>query len=257
MTDSTPSIVVEELQREFGGIRALNGLNLSIDEPLLVGVAGPNGSGKTTLIRSLLGHLRPTKGTIYVNGTDPLEFTSKERGTIGYMPQHEAVYRDLTVEENVQFFASLYRVDNKASAVTEALDFVDLLDRRDAKISELSGGMIRRTSLACAIVHQPKLLFLDEPTVGLDPALREEMWHGFESRRDSGTLALVSTHYLGEVRHCDRVLFLRNGRVLAFESPSDFMDSTGTDNLEDAFNAILELESEDRQLSTPDEEASA
>lgn len=234
-----PSIHVDGLGRRFGSVTALDDVDLLLDGPGIVGVAGPNGAGKTTLIETLLGLLAPTDGTVRVNGVDPLAFDAGSRRRLGYMPQHEAVYRDLTVRENVTFFARLYGVENRASAVEEAIEFVDLGDRADARLSELSGGMIRRTSLACAVVHDPDLLFMDEPTVGLDPELRTTMWDGFRQRRDDGTLALVSTHYLGEVRHCDRVLFLRDGRVLAFDTPDAFLARTGTTDLEDAFLALL------------------
>ncbi|NHN47934.1 ABC transporter ATP-binding protein [Halostella sp. JP-L12] len=235
-----PSVRVDGLRRSFGPVTALDGVDLRLDGPAIVGVAGPNGAGKTTLIEMLLGLLAPDEGTVRVNGVDPLSFDADDRRRLGYMPQHEAVYRDLTVRENVAFFARLYGADDRASAVAAAVDFVGLADRADDRLSELSGGMIRRASLACAVVHDPGVLFLDEPTVGLDPELRATMWDGFRERRDDGTLALVSTHYLGEARHCDRVLFLRNGRVLAFDSPDAFLDRTGTEDLEAAFLALLD-----------------
>lgn len=121
-----------------------------------------------------------------------------------------------------------------------ALDGVDLWDRAEARIGELSGGMVRRASLACALVHDPEILFLDEPTVGLDPELRASMWEGFRERRDDGALVVVSTHYLGEVSRCDRVLFLREGSVLALDSPQGFLDRTGADDMEAAFLALLD-----------------
>lgn len=241
MTDAPAvSVTVDGLRREFGAVTALDGVDLAIDGPGIVGLAGPNGSGKTTLIRCLLGLLGPTDGSSAVFGTPSAEFDAADRARIGYMPQHEAVYRDLTVRENVAFFARLYRVENREMAVDRALDFVDLAERADARIGELSGGMVRRTSLACAVVHEPDVLLLDEPTVGLDPQLRASMWDGFRERRDDGTLALVSTHYLGEARNCDRVLFLRDGRVLAFDEPAAFLDRTGASDLEGAFLALLE-----------------
>lgn len=235
-------MVADGLRREFGSVTALDGVDLAINGPEIVGVAGPNGSGKTTLIRCLLGLLAPTAGEGQLNGTRSLDMRASDRARVGYMPQHEAVYRDLTVRENVSFFARLYRVDDRATAVERALDFVDLSDRADARIGELSGGMVRRTSLACAVVHDPDVLLLDEPTVGLDPELRATMWDGFRARRDDGALALVSTHYLGEARHCDRVLFLREGRVLAFDEPATFRDRTGASDLEGAFLALLDAD---------------
>jgi ABC-2 type transport system ATP-binding protein len=238
------SITVRELTRSFGSITALDGINLAIDSPQIVGIAGPNGSGKTTLIRCLLGLLRPSNGSVSINGTDPTTLRSTERARIGYMPQHEAVYEDLTVRENVAFFARLYRVDDRETAIDRVLDFVDLTERADARVTTLSGGMVRRTSLACALVHDPDILFFDEPTVGVDPALRKSMWTAFRERCETGTLILVSTHYLAEASKCDRVLFLRDGRVLAFDTPQSFLESTGTTDLEDAFLALLEQESD-------------
>jgi len=234
-----PTIEVGGLRREFGSVTALDGVDLTINGAEIIGIAGPNGAGKTTLIETLLGLLTPTAGRARVNGTDPLEFGSADRQQLGYMPQHEAVYQDLTVRENVDFFARLYGIEDRADAVNRALEFVDLLARADSAVSDLSGGMIRRTSLACAVVHDPELLFLDEPTVGLDPELRATMWRGFRQRRDDGALVIVSTHYLGEARNCDRVLFLRDGHVLAFDTPKAFLDRTGTDDLEAAFLELL------------------
>lgn len=219
---------------------ALDGVDLAVEEPEIVGVAGPNGSGKTTLIHCLLGLETPTAGETRVGDTPSRAFRAADRERIGYMPQNTAVYDDLTVRENVAFFARLYGTDDRATAVEDALETVDLADRAGARIDELSGGMVRRTSLACAIVHDPDVLFLDEPTVGLDPQLRASMWREFRTRRDDGALVVVSTHYLGEVTNCDRVLFLRAGRVLAFDTPDAFLASTGTDDMEAAFLALLD-----------------
>lgn len=243
MTTDDVSISTHKLTREFDSITALDDVDLDLDGPQIIGIAGPNGSGKTTLIRCLLGRLRPSAGSASVNGTDSTTLQSEERARIGYMPQHEAVYDNLTVRENVSFFARLYGVTEREEAVDAALDFVDLTERDDARIGELSGGMVRRTSLACAVVHDPDVLFLDEPTVGVDPELRATLWEAFRERRDAGTLLLVSTHYLGETEKCDRVLFLRDGHVLAFDAPQVFLDATNSENLEDAFLALLDRDS--------------
>lgn len=233
------SLSTDDLRRRFGPVTAIDGLDLSVDGPEIVGLAGPNGSGKTTLIRCLLGLLAPSSGAASVGGAAPTEFGPADRRRVGYMPQHEAVYRDLTVRENVDFFARLYGVEDRGAAVDRALEFVDLRPREDARIGELSGGMVRRTSLACAVVHDPAVLFLDEPTVGLDPELRARMWEGFRERRDAGALVLLSTHYLGEARNCDRVLFLREGRQVTFDTPEAILTETGTTDLEDAFLELL------------------
>lgn len=234
------SIRTDGLSRRFGDTVALDGVDLDLRGEEVVGVAGPNGSGKTTLIRCLLGLLAPTDGTCGVNGVSSVELGPDERGRIGFMPQREAVYDDLTARENVDFFARLYGVSDRREAVDSALSFVELDERDDDRVRTFSGGMVRRVSLACAIVHGPEVVVLDEPTVGLDPELRASMWRGFRAWRDDGALVVVSTHYLGEATNCDRVLFLRDGRVLAFDTPDAFLESTGTDDLEDAFLALLE-----------------
>jgi ABC-2 type transport system ATP-binding protein len=248
------SISVSGLTRTFGPVTALDDVDLTIDGPQIVGVAGPNGSGKTTLIRTLLGLLTPTDGTTSVNGTPSDAFGAAERGRIGYMPQRQAIYDDMTLRENVAFFADLYGVDDRAAAVGEALAFVALEDRADDRVGTLSGGMIRRASLACAVVHDPDVLFLDEPTVGLDPELRATMWDAFRDRRDAGALTLVSTHYLGEASRCDRVLFLREGRVLAFDAPDAFLERTGAADLEGAFLRLLETDDGHRSQPTTTDE---
>lgn len=242
MSANAIPIALEGLEKQFGDVRALDGVDLSVSDPEILGLAGPNGSGKTTLIRCLLGLLAPTGGHASVDGTDSRRLAGGQRGRIGYMPQQEALYDDLTVSGNVSFFARLYNVDDRPAAIQRALELVALADRADARIAELSGGMIRRTSLACAIVHEPDLLVVDEPTVGLDPELRATMWDVFREWRDAGTTVVVSTHYLGEVDRCDRVLFLRAGRELALAPPAELRERTDTDSLEAAFLALLERE---------------
>ena len=234
------SVTAEGVSRTFGDVTAVDGVDLALEGPQIVGVVGPNGAGKTTLLRVVLGLIRPSAGQTWVNDTPSLELTAADRSRIGYMPQNQAIYRDLSVRGNVEFFAQLYGVADRAAATDRVLDLVDLADRDDALISELSGGMIRRASLASALVHDPDVLMLDEPTVGLDPALRAEMWETFRTRRDEGALTLVSTHYLGEARNCDRVLFLRDGQVLDLDTPAAFLERTGTEDLEDAFLALLD-----------------
>jgi len=244
MTDTIPRIAADGLRKEFGATTALDDVDLSVEGPTILGVAGPNGSGKTTLVRCLLGAVSPTAGDVRVAGTRPDSFAAADRRRLGYMPQHAAVYDTLTVRENVAFFARLYGVDDPA-AVEDALSVVDLSDRADSRVDELSGGMVRRASLACALVHDPDVLALDEPTVGLDPELRAAMWEEFRERRDDGALVIVSTHYLGEVDRCDRVLLLREGRVLALDSPAGIREQTNTDDLEDAFLALVAADSGD------------
>jgi len=235
-----PSLSITGLRREFGSVTALDGVDLDLTGAGIVGLAGPNASGKTTLIRCLLGRLTPTDGSSAINGTLSLALEAEDRRSIGYMPQREAIYEDLSPRANAGFFARLYGLDDPMAAVDRALDVVELTHRQDDPVKDLSGGMIRRASLACAIVHDPQVLFLDEPTVGLDPELRSSMWDTFRTWRDAGSLILVSTHYLGEATRCDNVLFLRDGRPLAFDTPAQFLESTGTADLEAAFLQLLD-----------------
>lgn len=238
------SVVTEisatSLRREFGDIVALDDLTVDLKGPEIVGFVGPNGSGKTTFLKCLLGLLEPTSGITAVGETPSTELKADHRRRIGYMPQREALYGDLTVRENVAFFARLYGVSNLADTVDRALDLVDMRNRSADRTATLSGGMLRRTSLAAAVVHEPDLLLLDEPTVGLDPELRATMWERFREWRDDGSLVLVSTHYLGEASQCDRVCFLRGGSVLAIDTPDGFLERTGTDDMEEAFLELLE-----------------
>ncbi|MFB6080777.1 MAG: ABC transporter ATP-binding protein [Haloferacaceae archaeon] len=240
MTGSRPSITTTDLTKRYGDLTAVSDVTLAVDGPRIVGVAGPNGAGKTVLTRLLLGLVPPTSGTARIDGVETASLGPADRARIGYMPQHTAVYDDLTVRQNVRFFADLYGVEDRPAAVRRILQFVDLWDRRDDRIGTLSGGMVRRTSLAAALVHDPEIIFLDEPTVGLDPRLRATMWETFRDRRNDGALIVVSTHYLGEVHRCDRVLFLRDGAVLAFDTPESFLERTGTTDLEAAFLALLD-----------------
>lgn len=239
------SVSANSLRQEFGGITALDDLTIDLEPPGIVGFVGPNGSGKTTLIRCLLGLLDPTSGESAIDGTPSTELGPGERRRVGYMPQREALYADLTVRENVAFFARLYGVKDRADAIDRALDLVDLRNRTDDRIATLSGGMLRRTSLATAVVHDPDLLLLDEPTVGLDPELRATMWERFRTWSEAGSLVLVSTHYLGEASRCDRVCFLRDGAVLSIDTPDGFLTKTGTTDMEEAFLALLDDEPTD------------
>jgi ABC-2 type transport system ATP-binding protein len=196
---------------------------------------GPNGSGKTTLMRILVGISRPSSGTAAVLGrVMPDRETAK---VIGYMTQAEALYQDLTVEENLQFFGRVYGGSGAALSqrVDEVLELVDLIPRRKSLVEELSGGMRRRVSLACALVHQPRLLILDEPTVGVDPELRIQFWDYFERLTRTGTSLLVSTHHLDEAWRCHRLGLLRAGELLIEGAPEALRAEAKADTLEDTF----------------------
>jgi ABC-2 type transport system ATP-binding protein len=243
MSDA-PRLEVTGLRHAFGKQPAVDGVSLRLDRPLIVGIVGPNGSGKTTMIRAMMGLLRPQEGQILIEGRTPHDAVAKGLVPVGYMPQNEALYTDLTVEQNLRFFARLHGVSRgrRTQAVDEAIALVRLGERVGDRVAQLSGGMRRRVSLAAALVHRPRLVVLDEPTVGVDPELRADMWREFARLRDGGSLLLMSTHYLGEAQRCDLVVFLRQGRILAGDTPAALMKRTRTADLEEAFLALSRSE---------------
>ena len=228
-------INTNNLTKKFGKLIAVDTLNLSIEEGEIYGLLGPNGSGKTTTIKMLCGLLRPTSGLVKVfNQKIPNKNIMQE---IGYMPQETAVYLDNTVHENLFLFGELYGMkhDKIIEAEKSILKFTDLYNRRDELVSNLSGGMKHRLSLACALIHNPRILFLDEPTVGVDPELRETFWQYFNIISKKGNTILITTHYMDEASHCSRVGFLRHGKLIAEDKPDILKKITNKDSLEDAF----------------------
>jgi ABC-2 type transport system ATP-binding protein len=230
-------IETHQLSKAFGPIWAVQELDLAIREGEIYGLLGPNGSGKTTLMRLLVGLAKKDSGEIRVLGRrvpDPGLLSS-----IGYMTQAEALYTDLTAAENVRFFAALNGV-NSTHAVESALSLVDLSNRAGDVVRTLSGGLRRRVSLACALVHQPRLLILDEPTVGVDPQLRALFWKHFRELRDRGVCLVISSHVIDEAERCDRLGLMRQGRLIAEGSPSELRTQSGMTDLEQAFLALAE-----------------
>lgn len=229
------AITTEKLCKKFGSIVAIDNLDLKITRGTIYGLIGPNGSGKTTTIRVLVGLLRPTSGTAIVLG-EPVPIRSN-LATVSYMPQETAVYTDLTVGENLRLFANLYSLDKDLAErrIKDLLEMVELADRKDSVVSELSGGMKHRVSLASSLVNDPDLVFLDEPTVGVDPELRAGFWDYFESLKSSGKTIVMTTHYMDEAGRCDRVGMMRSGKLIAEGSPKELTELSGTSGLEDAF----------------------
>ncbi|MCX6011264.1 MAG: ABC transporter ATP-binding protein, partial [Chloroflexi bacterium] len=216
---------------------AIDELTLQVPCGISFGLLGPNGAGKTTLIRMLVGLLKPKSGSIRILGQTPSRQTAH---LIGYMPQLPSLYTELSVIQNVNFFARVYQMNDKrqrAKRVEEVIRLVDLWQRRQDSVMKLSGGMKQRVSLACAIVHNPPLLFLDEPTVGLDPELRFTFWEHFADLTHQGTTLIVSSHTMDDAAHCDRLIFMRGGGVIAQGTPNELRKATGKAdaNLEDAF----------------------
>ncbi|HET9613403.1 MAG TPA: ABC transporter ATP-binding protein [Candidatus Limnocylindrales bacterium] len=231
-TASDATIRAIELRKRFGTIQAVDGISVEFRPGRIYGLLGPNGSGKTTLIRLLTGLGRADSGVAEVLGQRMPSRPTLAR--IGYMTQSDGIYPALTVRENVEFFASVYGVRDP-SAVGEALDVVELADRQRAISGNLSGGQRRRLSLACALVHRPAVLFLDEPTVGVDPLLRVEFWSHFRDLADGGATIVVSSHVMDEADRCDELRFIRAGRVIADGTGAQLRAAASTDDLEQAF----------------------
>lgn len=229
------AVTTEKLCKTFGSIVAIDHLDLRIPRGTIYGLIGPNGSGKTTTIRVLVGLLRPTSGMAEVLG-EPVPIIS-HLAKVSYMPQESAVYTDLTVGENLRLFANLYSLGKEVAErrIKDLLEMVELTDRKDSVVMELSGGMKHRVSLACSLVNDPDLVFLDEPTVGVDPELRAGFWDYFERLKDSAKTIVMTTHYMDEASRCDRVGMMRSGKLIAEGSPMELMEVTGTPGLEDAF----------------------
>ena len=232
------AVDAQGLRKSFGAIEALRGLDLRIRPGEIYGLLGPNGSGKTTFIRCVAGLLRTDAGTLAVLGGTPRAAVSS--GRVGYMTQAPALYGELSVNENLRFFGALQGVPHPDDRIEEALRTVDLLDRRRSVVNTLSGGMRTRVSLAATLLHRPSLLLLDEPTVGVDPLLRQEFWTHFRNLASSGITMLVSSHVMDEASRCDRLGLIRGGVVLAEGSASELVSRAGTRDLESAFLALAE-----------------
>ena len=210
------------VSKSFGPLVAVDDLNFDILPGEIFGLVGPSGCGKTTTIRLLTGVYKPTTGSVRVFGHDPARFSRADRERIGYLPQHFVLYPELSALENLGFVAGIFGVVRKRrQRVREVLDFVDLWGDRDKPASELSGGMQRRLGLAAALLHEPALLFVDEPTAGIDPVLRARFWDGFRELRERGCTIFLTTQYVTEAEYCDRVAVLREGRLVTIGTPAD------------------------------------
>ena len=216
-------VVLQGAGRDYGDGVGVFDIDLVVPRGSILGIVGPSGAGKTTTIRLITGALKPTAGEVHVLGEDPTRFRRATRERIGYMPQQFALYPDLTADENVDFVASLFGMlwRRRRRRVREVLQLVGLWDARGRRAGQLSGGMQRRLELACALVHEPILLLLDEPTAGIDPILRKIVWEELARLRDNGRTLLVTTQYVTEAEQCDMVALIAGGRLVALGSPAD------------------------------------
>jgi ABC-2 type transport system ATP-binding protein len=228
----SPAVRAVNLAKAFAANRAVDDISFDLAPGRIYGLLGPNGSGKTTLIRLLTGLTKATDGWAEILGVRMPNRAMLAR--VGYMTQSDGIYPALTVAENARFFAAVYGVRGETS-VREALDLVELGGRGGSISGTLSGGQRRRLSLACALVHRPAVLFLDEPTVGVDPLLRVQFWAHFRALADAGTTLIVSSHVMDEADRCDELLFVRAGKVIARGTGREIRARAGTDDLEQAF----------------------
>ena len=235
------AIEVADLHVVRGGVRAVDGVTFAVRAGQVTGLLGPSGCGKTSLIRSIVGVQVVESGQVTVDGRPAGDASLRHR--IGYVTQSPSVYDDLTVEENLRFFARVLGLDG--AEVDRCIRAVELDDHRTRMASRLSGGQRSRVSLAVALLGTPDFLVLDEPTVGLDPVLRRDLWQLFHSLADAGAAVLVSSHVMDEAERCDRLLLMRSGRILADDTPDGLLRSTGESTVEHAFLNLVDAAREE------------
>jgi ABC-2 type transport system ATP-binding protein len=234
------AVRVKNLSITLGGhFRALKNINLELPSGKIIGFIGPSGAGKTTLIRSIVGSLRLTSGNISV--FDEPAGSPKLRQELSYMTQELSVYLDLTVRENLKYFVTMTGQPRKkiAEIVSDVLRKVDMTDKSDSLVSNLSSGQKQRVSLAVALIGSPRLMVLDEPTVGLDPVLRENLWNLFAKLASQGTTLIISSHSMDEAGRCDDLVLIRDGSLIAHSSPEELLERTGTRTVEASFLKLV------------------
>lgn len=228
---------MNEIALSFGKEKVLKDINLSVDSGEIFGLLGPSGAGKTTLVKVIVGILEATKGSVLVQGKKMPSLELMK--SIGYMSQSDALYQELSAKENLAFFATLYGLKKKEreEVINKAANIVNLSKELNKEVRHYSGGMKRRLSLAASLMHSPGLLILDEPTVGIDPVLQQSIWEEFHKLKESGITIIVTTHVMDEADKCDRLAMLRDGSIIACDTPENLKAEQGVESIEAAFLA--------------------
>ncbi|WP_078410666.1 ABC transporter ATP-binding protein [Priestia abyssalis] len=235
MKQSKEIVSIQHISKAFGKQQVLKDISLDIHEGEIFGLLGPSGAGKTTLVKQLVGLDLPTSGENFLFQEKMPSLQLMER--VGYMAQSDALYGELSAKENLQFFAALYGLKGKKQQqrMNDVMEVVQLTNHMNKLVSNYSGGMKRRLSLAISLLHEPDILILDEPTVGIDPVLRKSIWEAFYDLKKKGTTIIVTTHVMDEAEKCDRLGLMRDGRLIAIGAPKELKDKTNTSTIEDAF----------------------
>jgi len=239
-----PAVVLEGLSKHFGGFTAVDDVSLTVARGEIFGFLGPNGAGKSTTIRILCGLLAPSAGKGFVGGFDVASQSEEIKQNIGYMSQKFSLYDDLTVEENLDLFAGIYAVphERREERKAFALGLAGLEDRRGTMTRLLPGGLKQRLALGCAVLHDPSIVFLDEPTSGVDPIARRAFWDLIYQLSESGRTVFVTTHYMEEAEYCHRLALMYRGRVIALGSPAGMKQTAGAGSMEEVFVTLIERE---------------
>lgn len=234
-TPNSSCIKIEHVNKSFGKKQILFDLNLEINYSEILGLLGPSGSGKSTLVKMIAGIDIPTSGTVYLLNKKMPNLSLMNK--IGYMAQSDALYNELSAEENIKFFASMYKLpkDKLTQRIADVADLVNLSDHLKKQVKQYSGGMKRRLSLAIALIHEPPILILDEPTVGIDPVLRKSIWNELYKLKDDGTTIIVTTHVMDEVEKCNSLGMIRDGKLIASGSPAEIKKASNSNTIEEAF----------------------
>ncbi|MBC7746801.1 ABC transporter ATP-binding protein [Pedobacter sp.] len=234
-----PAVTIKNVSVTLGTSEALKNVTIDLPQGKTIGVIGPSGAGKTTLIRGIVGRQRITTGDITVFGQPA--GSPQLRKHVTYMTQELSVYSDLTVKENLRYFVTMTGQPKKQTPdiITDVLKAVDMTDKADSLVSDLSGGQKQRVSLAIALIGSPRLMVLDEPTVGLDPVLRDKLWHLFAELADKGTTLIITSHSMDEAERCDDLVLLRNGEVIAHSSPQQLLERTDATSVEQSFLQLV------------------